>query len=546
MSVIHLPSQFNSQPQRRVPIDRNVWRGSSQAFLPSLGFGGVIGGSETVTLNNANAPFSTVSTEGRPHIWRPNTTTQPGESYTWETGDFNVGANASIIVVGAILSAPSFFCGVSYGGSSWGLWLGFSGTQAIAAYVDSPTSAAYTATISGLSNSVGQYRSIGLTKSGNTVTVFFGGQKASASGGNGGVRRSAGSGMIGQGTSVDGRQYYAAISMAAICSTALADAEMLSLLNSPYRIFKAPPRSLYFDFGAGGGTTQPLSASGAATASGSASLASTVALAGVGVAVAGGSAVATGTANLDASGAAQASGTAGAVVDVALSALGLAVASGSASLDTAAAGSLSAAGGAVSGGAAEMFASVTISASGLAQAAGAAGLSSSALLAGAGAAQAAGNAALSAELAALAAGAAQAGGSATLAGGSAGVLDASGAAQAVGSAALTLSVRLAATGSAQADGSADLTGGSAGDIAASGGSTAAGSGLLTAEVVLTAAGFAQAMGAGYLVVQVPLAASGAAQAGGGALLASGSVQVLISDARFSVQAPARNYRVGRR
>lgn len=233
------------------------------------------------------------------------------------------------------------------------------------------------------------------------------------------------------------------------------DRALIEASINPWEIFKNPAKELLF--GAPASSSLSGSATGGATAAGSANLSAQVALAGVGVATAGGSAVGS--------------------VAVPLSAAGLSVAGGSAGIT----------------------ATVSISAAGLAQAAGTAGLSAAVLLAGAGAAQASGNATLAAQLAAMASGSAQAGGSANLSGGPPGAISASGGAVASGSAVLNVTVQLAATGAAQAGGSANLSGGST-------------------TFALTAAGFAQAMGAGSLVVAVQLSASGSATAGGTAVL----------------------------
>lgn len=220
-------------------------------------------------------------------------------------------------------------------------------------------------------------------------------------------------------------------------------------------VFVQDDTPIWFPVAAGGGSVA-LSASGAAQASGSASLAAGIALAGVGVALAGGSAAA--------------------AVALPLSAAGIATAAGSAT-------------GAIS---------VTLSASALATAAGQAGLDVAAALA--------------------AAGSAQAGGSATLSGGAEGAISASGAAQAGGAAVLSILVTLAAAGTAQAGGSATLSGGPEGALAASGAAQAGGSATATVAIALTAAGLAQAIGSGQLTLSIPLSAIGFATSGGTATL----------------------------
>jgi|GEM_PF-3783020 len=295
-------------------------------------------------------------------------------------------------------------------------------------------------------------------------------------------------------------------------------------------------------------------ASGAALASGSATLSGQIGLAAVGVATAGGSANAGVSVPLSATGVAVAGGSANRVATITISAAGLAQAAGQAGVSAA----------------------VLLAAAGAAAATGNGLLAGQIVLAAAGAALAAGNATLGAQLAAVAAGGDQAGGTAGLTGGPSGAISAAGGDMAAGSAVLVaqiaaiasgldtaagsgvLAAKLAAVasgaavaggaaglvalfsavaaGADQAAGTANLTGGALGAIAAAGGDQAAGSALLkvtvvvaatggdqasgsatrSATVALTAAGFVQAIGAGLLTVAVPLSAAGQAHAGGSA------------------------------
>lgn len=321
------------------------------------------------------------------------------------------------------------------------------------------------------------------------------------------------------------------------------DEELRDWVGNPWTMFRADPIRVYSL--PSSGTEQALAASGSATATGSTQLAASIALAGVGVALAGGSGTLSGaqSAPLAATGTAAASGTAAPRIDIALSALGLSIATGTATLDAATAGSLAASGSASASGSAAAAANVTISAAGLAQAAAAAGLSAQVLLAGAGAAAAAGNAALAAQLRAAATGGAQASGTATITGSAAGQLTAGGSAQALGSAALVVSVRLAAAGSAAATGAGAVDAGTSQALAGSGQAGATGAAQVVAEVVLTGAGFVQAMGVGYLVVQVDLAGAGAAVADGAAAAVDAGALVLISVARWRVDAAGRRFTV---
>ena len=253
--------------------------------------------------------------------------------------------------------------------------------------------------------------------------------------------------------------------------------EIEALSENPYQIYAPRRRISYFSIGAGAGSTLNGSATGAAVAAGTATLAAQVALSAVGVS--------------------SATGSAAGSVSVPLSATGIAVV----------------------GGAAAASATVTISAAALAQAAGSAGLSAQVLLAGAGAAQASGNATLAVQLSALAAGAAQASGSANLSGGAPGMLSANGGAVADGQAVLSVSVNLAAAGNAVASGTANGSANAPGGLSATGAAHADGWASWSVLTTLTAAGFVQAMGAGQLAISVPLSAAGQASASGSAAAA---------------------------
>lgn len=235
-------------------------------------------------------------------------------------------------------------------------------------------------------------------------------------------------------------------------------------------------------------------ASGAALASGSATLAGQIALAAVGVAAAGGSS------------------TAG--VAVPLSAAGIATAGGSA--NRSAAITISAAGLAQAAGQAGLAVGVQVAAAGAAAATGNATLAGQIALAAAGAAQAAGNATLAAQLAAIAAGAAQASGSANLTGGAGGQLSATGGASATGSATLVAQIAAVAAGLATAAGSVNA--GAKIAAGASGTATAAGAAAAGAQVAGGGGGSATASGSAALRVQLAAIAAGGSLAGGSAAL----------------------------
>lgn len=107
MSVILLPDKWRRQPSGPVAINEALWPGRAQAFLPSLGYNGVIsagaGSGRIVTLQNANAPFTLRKNGKVVHAYRPNSSTDPGESFKWQTPDFDVGPNASMVFYGYTL-----------------------------------------------------------------------------------------------------------------------------------------------------------------------------------------------------------------------------------------------------------------------------------------------------------------------------------------------------------------------------------------------------------------------------------------------------------
>ena len=231
---------WTEQPQYRPEVNQDVWPGRSQIVLPSLGYAGVIGGVETLSGTDANAQFSKLHRPGRVMGWRPNSSTNPGEFYLWSCGNFDVGPNASML---AILSSPNWGAGIEsrleYGGLDWGLALRMFSTQVNGRYVDNPTSASYTATLSGLPALANdEYRAVGLTKIGNIIKVFTGGQVASSFGANGGIRRSAGSSLGEQRLDVGS---LSESTLMAITSQPLPDSVMLELtahVDAPWQIFR--------------------------------------------------------------------------------------------------------------------------------------------------------------------------------------------------------------------------------------------------------------------------------------------------------------------
>jgi hypothetical protein len=267
MAAIILPDKWLIQPTRPVAINESVWPGRAQAFLPSLGYNGVIssgqGSGRIVTLQNANAPFTLRKNGEVVHAYRPNTSTELGESFKWSAPDFDVGGDASMVFRGYCLLA-NYGAALSYGGDSWGLLIDISDSGAVKAhYVDNPTTAAYTATLSGQAPAEGVPIAVGLIKSGATITVVTQAGRASTTGGNGGIRRSAGSGL---GVSYNDLIWdsYCALMLGAVSSVAISIPQMQEILRQPYAIFRKQPRILYFTAPSGGGAT--ITGSGTPTA----------------------------------------------------------------------------------------------------------------------------------------------------------------------------------------------------------------------------------------------------------------------------------------
>ena len=257
MSVILLPDKWRRQPSGPVAINEALWPGRAQAFLPSLGYNGVIsagaGSGRIVTLQNANAPFTLRKNGKVVHAYRPNSSTDPGESFKWQTPDFDVGPNASMVFYGYTL-LDNYGVALEYGGSNWGLLLNIdTGSDVRGSYVDSPTTAQFDATISGAAPAVGVPITVGLIKSGNAVTVVTSSQQATTTGGNGGIRRSAGSGF-GIEYTIASPSPYVGLMLGAVSSVPLSIGQMREILNAPYAIFRKQPRILYFNTAGGGAT----------------------------------------------------------------------------------------------------------------------------------------------------------------------------------------------------------------------------------------------------------------------------------------------------
>lgn len=257
MTALILPDKWHRQPTYPVAVNSSLWPGTSQVFLPSLGYSGVLlggggNGTQIVTLQNANAPFTQRLNGEAVHIYRPNTSTITGESYKWQTPNFDVGPNASMLFYGYTL-LDGYGAALEYGGTNWGLLINVDSlsNNLIASYVDNPTTAQFDATLSGAGVDVGVPIAVGLIKNGNTVTVVTRAASASTTGGNGGIRRSAGSGFGMEYAILEG---YCGLMLGAISSVPISVNQMREVLASPYAIFKRQPRILYFTAGGGGAT----------------------------------------------------------------------------------------------------------------------------------------------------------------------------------------------------------------------------------------------------------------------------------------------------
>jgi hypothetical protein len=236
-----------------VSIDPAFWPGTHQVFLPSMRASPVIGTNTPLSFTSPNNLFMpAVGGAGIAHAFRPNSSTEPGESYLWNCGDFNVGPDASML---AVLAATNFgtinSSGIQYGGFNDGLRLYLLSANTVrATYIDNPTTNQFDASITGLSLSNKVYYTVGLTKRGNTVKAFFGNSIASASGGNGGIRRGSSTGL-----GYYHSDYYGLTLLAAISSVPIDDSTMQRLMFNPWLIFK--PRSIFVPVTAAAGSSLP-------------------------------------------------------------------------------------------------------------------------------------------------------------------------------------------------------------------------------------------------------------------------------------------------
>lgn len=297
--------------------------------------------------------------------------------------------------------------------------------------------------------------------------------------------RSAGTSPVMLGTCKYGNDITGSIAFARAWRRGFTDAEIDSLFQNAYQIFKPVQRRIYFDVGASApaGAVLEGAASGAASASG---------------------ALTTG-------------------IPIAGAALSVATASGALSVGI----QLSGAAASMSSASGTLTAQITLSGAALAQAVSSALLSSGITMTAAAVAQAAADGTLVTAIQMLGSAQAQAGATGSLTT-STGGLEGTAQASATASASLTTVIRLSGSAIAQAAASGGLTAGASIDLAGAAVSAAYASGELTVNIALTAQALAQAIAQGSLTAQILMEADAAAQAGAGAALSGGSAFVIPS------------------
>ena len=264
MSLIQIARPWTSQPSG---LPRIALPGRSQVILPTLRSVGAItmGAAGVITASNANSPYSKTGSQGVLHAYRPNPSTVSGETYFWNAPDFDVGSNASMFFFGVTYLRSYYTKLIEYGGINWGLVLRADSTTSVTAkYVDSPTTAAYIATLTSLpAIADGDPFAVGLTKAGSSISVYCAGRKATTTGGNGGIRRSAGSGL-GYYDNADSSAY-AGLYVAAITDAVLPDGQMYEILARPWSIFGPRNTHVFFSATSGLPTLTALTASNITT-----------------------------------------------------------------------------------------------------------------------------------------------------------------------------------------------------------------------------------------------------------------------------------------
>ena len=310
MANIIVPSRriWTRQPQQAVEIDRQspfgqsalVWSGAAPEInQANLAAASIVSGARSVSLLGRSVNIQ----NGYIDVAGSFTVVSTPISFLW-VGRHNETGSRNSELIGSSAGAAA---GVSFGYSVGDIrisWPNGGGSLTAAVTVDPAigdfisVAGSYNPT-SGLLVVCYKNHSTGVVRSGNTS---YGYSNWSAGNGLWRIGNSQGSGWTTKGDNFLALATLRALPLAALISSA----------QNPWQIFAPQKRYSFFDMGAGGGSTLNASASGAAQASGSATLAAQVALAGVGVAIAGGSAAASVAVPLSAAGLAVAGGSAGA------------------------------------------------------------------------------------------------------------------------------------------------------------------------------------------------------------------------------------------
>lgn len=251
MSSLILPDRGLLLPQGCETYNKSVFPGNAQIWLPRSD-GKSIGVRSTVNVVAANLSPYRQGRFGR-SIWnRPNAYTDPGECHYWYFTDRPVGTSNPSCTLFAVFSGAMMSLyppGILYGNDrsvpGWGMGVYSSATGVSASYVDS-SPAAFTATVSKTIKDNSLLIVAG-RKVGTTITVFFDGQKASTSGGNGNMR-SSGYGLT---TGFQGTEGFNDTYLAAITDQALDDDTIWALLRDPTLLFPARQRRLWVAAGGG-------------------------------------------------------------------------------------------------------------------------------------------------------------------------------------------------------------------------------------------------------------------------------------------------------
>ena len=135
--------------------------------------------------------------------------------------------------------------GIGTATANWALWLRIEGgANLLCDYVDNPVTAAYQVSLAG-NYTIGKYIAVAYRKIGNTQTLFNGvtRQKATQSGGNGGLRSSS---AINFGSDNVGTPSLHSQALLAYATTRyMGDDEVGAILENPWQLFRADPIRIY-------------------------------------------------------------------------------------------------------------------------------------------------------------------------------------------------------------------------------------------------------------------------------------------------------------